>query len=56
MQLQLRTALEASLGAKISKEIDDLLESMTILFDENFRQLRSNLDELEKNTVNSVKQ
>jgi hypothetical protein len=36
--------LEASLGATMSEEIGDMLLSMTGLFDESFRQLRSRLD------------
>ena len=47
MKLQLKASFEASLGANLSQEIEDMLESVTTLLDENFRQLGSDLDELD---------
>jgi hypothetical protein len=47
--------LKASLGAKMSQEIGDMLVSMTSVFEESFDQLKSRLDEMENNIVNAIK-
>lgn len=48
--------LEASLGAKMSQEIGDMLVSMTGVFEESFGQIKSRLDEMENNIVLAIKQ
>lgn len=47
--------LEASLGATMSQEVADILATMSGVFDESFRQLKSRLDELETNLGNLIK-
>ena len=46
--------LQANLGATMSEEVTKILSSMTGLLDENFSQLRSRLDELEKNIIEAI--
>ena len=51
----MKQQLEASLGASISQEIGGVLDSTKVLFEDSFNQLRSRIDELEKNLMNAIK-
>ena len=51
----MKPQLEESFGATLSQEIGDLFVSMTSVFEENFSQLKSRLDEMESNIVNAIR-
>ena len=52
----MKQQLERSLGASMSEEIGGVLETMKADFETSFKQLRSRLDEMEKNIINVIKE
>ena len=46
--------IKAAFGSSMSQEIDTVITNMTKLLQENFRDLKSRLDELEQNIIRAI--
>ena len=51
---EMKKDIKAAFGSSMSQEIDTVITNMTKLLQENFRDLKSRLDELEHNIIRAI--
>jgi uncharacterized protein YllA (UPF0747 family) len=51
---EMKKDIKAAFGSSMSQEIDTVITNMSKLLQENFRDLKSRLDELEQNIIRAI--